>query len=57
VLTGAILIGGSWWVSQRIWPTVLVAIPVLTWMAFFLGVYPRLVTAPAELLDRPHQEG
>lgn len=57
VLTSAILIGGSWWVGQRIWLTGLVAIPVLTWMAFFLGVYPRLVAASADLPDRPHQEG
>ena len=41
LLTGVILIGGSWVVFKTIWVTVLVAIPILTWMGFFLLIYPR----------------
>lgn len=43
VLTGMGLIGGSWLLLHRIWLTGLVAVPVLTWMGFFLLVYPRLL--------------
>jgi hypothetical protein len=40
-LTGVTLIGGSWIVFKIIWVTVLVAIPILAWMGFFLLIYPR----------------
>ncbi|MBW4473452.1 MAG: hypothetical protein KME45_24210 [Stenomitos rutilans HA7619-LM2] len=43
LLTGGVLIGGSWWLLQMVWLTVLVAVPVVTWIVFFLGVYPRLM--------------
>ncbi|WP_421659317.1 DUF6737 family protein [Leptothermofonsia sp. ETS-13] len=43
VLTGSALIGGCWLLLKMIWLTVLVAIPVLMWMGFFLLVYPRLI--------------
>jgi ABC-type transport system involved in cytochrome c biogenesis permease subunit len=43
VLTGVVLIGGSWWLLKVVWITVLVAIPVLTWMGFFLLLWPRLM--------------
>ena len=42
VLTGGTLIGGSWWLLKLVWVTLLVAIPVLIWMGFFLVIYPRL---------------
>lgn len=38
---GAIL--GSWFLGHRLWITLLVAIPMLTWMIFFVGVYPGLL--------------
>jgi len=41
LLTGVTLISGSWIVFKTIWVTVLVAIPLLAWMGFFLLVYPR----------------
>ncbi|AKG24790.1 DUF6737 family protein [Calothrix sp. 336/3] len=43
LLTGIILITGSWLISKLIWLTVLVAIPVSIWMIFFLLIYPRFV--------------
>jgi hypothetical protein len=50
VLTGVVLIGGSWWLLKTIWITVLVAIPVLAWMGFFLLLWPRLMVQSG-LLD------
>ncbi|XGV96160.1 MAG: DUF6737 family protein [Leptolyngbya sp. BL-A-14] len=43
LLTGGVLIGGSWGLTRMVWLTVLVAVPVVTWMVFFLLVYPRLM--------------
>jgi len=43
LLTGISLIGGSWWMFQRVWITALIAAPVLVWMGFFLLVYPHLL--------------
>ncbi len=42
LLTGTSLIGGSWLLGHRFWLTGLIAVPVLTWMIFFLLVYPQL---------------
>jgi hypothetical protein len=53
VLTGVTLIGGSWLLLNLIWVTVLVALPVLTWMSFFLLVYPK---AMAEYLANENSE-
>lgn len=43
LLTGNGLIAGSWGLGHRVWLTVLVALPVLAWMGFFLLLWPRLV--------------
>jgi len=43
VLTTLTLIIGSWLLWKIIWLTVLIAIPVLTWMSFFLFIWPRLM--------------
>lgn len=43
LLTGITLISGSWLIFKIIWLTILVAIPVVTWMSFFLLIYPKLV--------------
>ncbi|PPS43145.1 DUF6737 family protein [Chroococcidiopsis sp. TS-821] len=43
LLTGVTLIAGSWILFKTLWLTLLVALPVLTWMGFFLIIYPRLV--------------
>jgi membrane protein YdbS with pleckstrin-like domain len=42
ILTSIALITASEVLFHRWWITVLVAIPVLTWMIFFVGIYPRL---------------
>ncbi|MBW4467364.1 MAG: hypothetical protein KME07_18210 [Pegethrix bostrychoides GSE-TBD4-15B] len=43
LLTGLVIIGGSWLLLHRIWVTGLVAVPILAWMGFFLLLYPRLM--------------
>ena len=54
LLVGITIIGGAWLISKLIfgmvWLTLLVAIPVLTWMGFFLLLYPQLVVRSG-LLD------
>jgi hypothetical protein len=53
VLTGILLISGSWLLFHRVWLTGIVAIPVLTWMGFFLWVWPSLVVRSGILEDYP----
>lgn len=43
LLTGVTLITVSWLIFKIVWLTMIIAIPVLTWMIFFILVYPRLV--------------
>ncbi|MBD2339723.1 hypothetical protein H6G64_22375 [Calothrix sp. FACHB-156] len=43
VLTGITLISGSWLVFKTIWLTVLISIPLLIWMGFFLLIWPQLI--------------
>ncbi len=43
LLTGIPLISGSWLLFKIIWVTVIVAVPVLTWMGFFLLLWPKLM--------------
>lgn len=47
LLVGITIIGGSWLIFKimfgMLWLAVLIAIPVIAWMGFFLLVYPQLV--------------
>ncbi|BBD60814.1 hypothetical protein NIES2109_36130 [Nostoc sp. HK-01] len=43
ILTTIILISGSWLLFKIIWLTILVSIPVLTWMSFFVFIWPQLM--------------
>ena len=43
LLTGTSLITASWLLLKTVWITVLVAIPLLAWMGFFLLVWPKLM--------------
>ncbi|NER78879.1 MAG: hypothetical protein F6K42_04735 [Leptolyngbya sp. SIO1D8] len=43
LLTGISLITGSWLLFHRYWLTGIVALPVLTWMSFFLLIWPKLM--------------
>lgn len=53
LLTGVTLITGSWLLFKTIWLTVLVAIPLLVWMGFFLLVWPRLIIQSG-IIDASH---
>jgi hypothetical protein len=41
LLTGSSIMIASWGLFHRIWITAIVAIPIMTWMGFFLLVYPQ----------------
>lgn len=42
LLTGTTLITVSWLLFHKIWLSILVSIPLLAWMGFFLLVYPKI---------------
>jgi hypothetical protein len=54
VLTGILLISGSWLLTNTLWVSVLVALPVLVWMGFFLFIWPQLMIRSG-LLDQYQQ--
>jgi hypothetical protein len=43
LLTGVILILSSWVLWNNIWLTAIAAIPILSWMGYFIVVWPLLV--------------
>lgn len=45
ILTGFSLIGGSWLLLSNLWITIVVAIPVLIWMLYFVVIFPKLAIA------------
>jgi len=49
LLTGITIISGSWFVFKIIWLTVLISIPILIWMGFFILIYPPLVLKSGQL--------
>ncbi|WP_431192598.1 DUF6737 family protein [Stenomitos frigidus] len=57
LLTGAVLICGSWGLMHTIWLTVLVAVPVVVWMVFFLLIYPRLMQESSALPEATPPQG
>ena len=46
LLTGAVIMAGSWLLFERWWLTALVSLPVLAWWGLFLVVVPY--TTPVE---------
>jgi hypothetical protein len=43
ILTGVIIIAGSWLVFQTLWLTVPVAVLIMLWWNYFLIVVPRIL--------------
>jgi hypothetical protein len=43
LLTGAVIITGSWVLLKTIWVTVLISMPILVWWAYFLLLWPELL--------------
>ncbi len=48
ILTGILLIGGSWLLLLNVWITSFVAIPVLVWMIYFILIFPKLAISSIE---------
>ncbi|GAX40552.1 hypothetical protein NIES4075_15180 [Tolypothrix sp. NIES-4075] len=55
LLTGVTLISGSWILFKIIWLTILVCVPILTWMGFFLLIWPQLMKSSGAL-ESLHEE-
>ena len=51
-LTAFSVTAGSWLLLHRYWLTGLVGLPMMTWMTFFIFIYPRLM-AEGELAESP----
>jgi hypothetical protein len=43
LLTGIVIITGSWAILKIVWITVLISLPILVWWAFFLVLWPQLI--------------
>jgi hypothetical protein len=43
LLTGIALISSSWLLFKTLWLTIVISVPVLTWMGFFLLIWPKLM--------------
>jgi hypothetical protein len=43
LLTGLTIISGSWLLFKTIWLTVLISVPILVWMGFFVLIWPQLI--------------
>ncbi|WP_310427934.1 DUF6737 family protein [Chamaesiphon sp. VAR_48_metabat_135_sub] len=50
ILTGILMIAGSWLLFQTIWLTLPVAILIVLWWTYFLIILPRILAA--QDLDR-----
>ena len=58
-LTGIGIISGSWLLLRTVWISLLVAIPILAWMGFFLLLYPKAmqqVLAEQTLSEQPKSD-
>lgn len=57
-LTGIAIISGCGWFTRTAWITILVAVPIVVWMVYFLWIYPRLVVQSGllnQLASQPEQ--
>jgi hypothetical protein len=43
MLTGVTIIFSSWLLAKTIWVTLLISIPVVVWMGYFLLIWPPLM--------------
>jgi hypothetical protein len=43
ILTGIVIVGGSWWVTKMIWIAVAISVPILLWWVYFLILYPKMM--------------
>lgn len=57
VLTSILVISGCSWLTRTAWITVLVAVPVVVWMVYFLWIYPQLMAQSGLLEQFASQSG
>lgn len=43
LLTGILIISGSWLLTKTLWITLVLSIPILLWWGYFLILYPQLI--------------
>ncbi|MGB3693596.1 MAG: DUF6737 family protein [Spirulinaceae cyanobacterium] len=43
LLTGTVVIAGSWLLTKTIWLTLLISLPILLWWTYFLLIWPQLI--------------
>lgn len=43
ILTGIIIVGGSWLLAKVLWITILLSIPIFAWWVYFLILFPQMV--------------
>lgn len=53
LLTGTILISGSWFIWRTLWLTLAISLPVSAWMGFFLLIWPELIRQSGILEQYP----
>ena len=42
MLTGTVIIAGSWLVLHTLWLTILVSLAIIAWWVYFLILYPKM---------------
>ena len=42
ILTGIIIIGGSWLLFHTLWLSIIVSLPIVLWWVYFLVLYPQM---------------
>lgn len=52
-LTAFSVTAGSWLLFHRYWLTGLVGLPMMTWMTFFIFIYPRLMAEGELVAENP----
>ena len=52
ILTGIVIIAGSWWLINNLFITILLSIIILVWWFYFLFLYPKLMAKI--LLENPN---
>lgn len=55
LLTGITIISSSWLIFHTIWLTVIISMPVLVWMIFFVLIWPQLMIRSG-VLESDQQE-
>lgn len=56
ILTGILIISGSWLLAKIFWITILVSIPIVVWWIYFLILYPQLVKKAYLQESLPNQD-